>query len=90
MKKRGHMLMKKRHEEEGTHVDVEETGRSGCCIIVTFKMLPSFHEWYLIRCFPLFQHDEFAGSMPGSEQEFIFIRLCVLREVRLYLLLGNK
>ncbi|XP_010776762.1 5'-3' exoribonuclease 2-like [Notothenia coriiceps] len=26
------------------------------------------------------EHDEFAGSMPGSEQEFIFIRLCVLRE----------
>ena len=23
--KRGHMLMKKRHEEEGTHVDEEET-----------------------------------------------------------------
>uniref|UniRef100_G3PDN9 5'-3' exoribonuclease n=1 Tax=Gasterosteus aculeatus aculeatus TaxID=481459 RepID=G3PDN9_GASAC len=26
------------------------------------------------------QHDEFADSMPVSEQEFIFIRLCVLRE----------
>ncbi|KAM8725999.1 5'-3' exoribonuclease 2 [Acanthopagrus schlegelii] len=26
------------------------------------------------------EHDEFAGSMPVSEQEFIFIRLCVLRE----------
>ncbi|XP_068454828.1 5'-3' exoribonuclease 2 isoform X2 [Clinocottus analis] len=26
------------------------------------------------------EHDEFAGSMPASEQEFIFIRLCVLRE----------
>ncbi|TKS75349.1 5'-3' exoribonuclease 2 [Collichthys lucidus] len=26
------------------------------------------------------QHDEFADSMPASEQEFIFIRLCVLRE----------
>ncbi|KAK5852569.1 hypothetical protein PBY51_006422 [Eleginops maclovinus] len=26
------------------------------------------------------QHDEFADTMPASEQEFIFIRLCVLRE----------
>uniref|UniRef100_A0A674MJY2 5'-3' exoribonuclease n=1 Tax=Takifugu rubripes TaxID=31033 RepID=A0A674MJY2_TAKRU len=26
------------------------------------------------------EHDEFADSMPVSEQEFIFIRLCVLRE----------
>ncbi|XP_029318643.1 5'-3' exoribonuclease 2 isoform X3 [Cottoperca gobio] len=26
------------------------------------------------------EHDEFADSMPASEQEFIFIRLCVLRE----------
>ncbi|XP_057679202.1 5'-3' exoribonuclease 2 [Corythoichthys intestinalis] len=26
------------------------------------------------------QHDEFADSLPVSEQEFIFIRLCVLRE----------
>ncbi|KAI5609426.1 5'-3' exoribonuclease 2 isoform X1 [Silurus asotus] len=26
------------------------------------------------------EHDEFADSVPGSEQEFIFIRLCVLRE----------
>uniref|UniRef100_A0A3B4UHB3 5'-3' exoribonuclease n=1 Tax=Seriola dumerili TaxID=41447 RepID=A0A3B4UHB3_SERDU len=26
------------------------------------------------------QHDEFADSVPVSEQEFIFIRLCVLRE----------
>uniref|UniRef100_A0A8D3D9V1 5'-3' exoribonuclease n=1 Tax=Scophthalmus maximus TaxID=52904 RepID=A0A8D3D9V1_SCOMX len=26
------------------------------------------------------QHDEFADTMPTSEQEFIFIRLCVLRE----------
>ncbi|XP_053737579.1 5'-3' exoribonuclease 2 [Synchiropus splendidus] len=26
------------------------------------------------------EHDEFAGSMPVCEQEFIFIRLCVLRE----------
>ncbi|KAM4521598.1 5'-3' exoribonuclease 2 isoform 2-T2 [Odontesthes bonariensis] len=26
------------------------------------------------------QHDEFADSVPTSEQEFIFIRLCVLRE----------
>uniref|UniRef100_A0A8C7Z5E7 5'-3' exoribonuclease n=1 Tax=Oryzias sinensis TaxID=183150 RepID=A0A8C7Z5E7_9TELE len=26
------------------------------------------------------QHDEFADTMPVSEQEFIFIRLCVLRE----------
>ncbi|XP_075719095.1 5'-3' exoribonuclease 2 [Rhinoderma darwinii] len=26
------------------------------------------------------EHDEFAGSPPGSEQEFIFIRLSVLRE----------
>ncbi|XP_019727107.1 5'-3' exoribonuclease 2 isoform X1 [Hippocampus comes] len=26
------------------------------------------------------QHDEFADAMPVSEQEFIFIRLCVLRE----------
>ena len=26
---RGHMLMLKRHEEEGTHVDVEETWRRG-------------------------------------------------------------
>ncbi|XP_065819597.1 5'-3' exoribonuclease 2 isoform X1 [Labrus bergylta] len=26
------------------------------------------------------EHDEFAGSVPTSEQEFIFIRLCVLRE----------
>ncbi|CAN9507338.1 unnamed protein product [Ophioblennius macclurei] len=26
------------------------------------------------------EHDEFADSMPTSEQEFIFIRLCVLRE----------
>ncbi|XP_061610280.1 5'-3' exoribonuclease 2 isoform X2 [Phyllopteryx taeniolatus] len=26
------------------------------------------------------QHDEFAGTMPVSEQEFIFIRLSVLRE----------
>lgn len=31
--------------------------------------------------FSVFQHDEFADSMPVSEQEFIFIRLCVLREV---------
>lgn len=30
----------------------------------------------------VFQHDQFADSMPVSEQEFIFIRLCVLREVR--------
>lgn len=30
----------------------------------------------------VFQHDEFADSMPVSEQEFIFIRLCVLREVQ--------
>lgn len=30
----------------------------------------------------LLQHDEFADTMPASEQEFIFIRLCVLREVR--------
>lgn len=29
-----------------------------------------------------FQHDQFADTMPVSEQEFIFIRLCVLREVR--------
>uniref|UniRef100_A0AAY5K7R1 5'-3' exoribonuclease n=1 Tax=Esox lucius TaxID=8010 RepID=A0AAY5K7R1_ESOLU len=28
----------------------------------------------------LSMHDEFADSMPASEQEFIFIRLCVLRE----------
>lgn len=27
------------------------------------------------------QHDQFADSMPVAEQEFIFIRLCVLREV---------
>ncbi|XP_032399685.1 5'-3' exoribonuclease 2 isoform X2 [Etheostoma spectabile] len=26
------------------------------------------------------EHDEFADTMPVSEQEFIFIRLCVLRE----------
>ncbi|CAL1585653.1 unnamed protein product [Knipowitschia caucasica] len=26
------------------------------------------------------EHDEFANTMPVSEQEFIFIRLCVLRE----------
>uniref|UniRef100_A0A8C7K342 5'-3' exoribonuclease n=1 Tax=Oncorhynchus kisutch TaxID=8019 RepID=A0A8C7K342_ONCKI len=26
------------------------------------------------------EHDEFADAMPASEQEFIFIRLCVLRE----------
>uniref|UniRef100_A0A8C8J3K7 5'-3' exoribonuclease n=1 Tax=Oncorhynchus tshawytscha TaxID=74940 RepID=A0A8C8J3K7_ONCTS len=26
------------------------------------------------------EHDEFADTMPASEQEFIFIRLCVLRE----------
>ncbi|XP_069579796.1 5'-3' exoribonuclease 2 isoform X2 [Brachyistius frenatus] len=26
------------------------------------------------------QHDEFADTMPAAEQEFIFIRLCVLRE----------
>ncbi|XP_073348976.1 5'-3' exoribonuclease 2 [Pagrus major] len=26
------------------------------------------------------EHDQFADSMPVSEQEFIFIRLCVLRE----------
>uniref|UniRef100_A0A3Q2PH36 5'-3' exoribonuclease 2 n=1 Tax=Fundulus heteroclitus TaxID=8078 RepID=A0A3Q2PH36_FUNHE len=26
------------------------------------------------------QHDEFADAMPVAEQEFIFIRLCVLRE----------
>ncbi|KAM9839946.1 5'-3' exoribonuclease 2 [Aulostomus maculatus] len=26
------------------------------------------------------EHDEFASSVPVSEQEFIFIRLCVLRE----------
>nr|XP_043905512.1 5'-3' exoribonuclease 2 isoform X2 [Solea senegalensis] len=26
------------------------------------------------------EHDEFAGTVPVSEQEFIFIRLCVLRE----------
>ncbi|KAG7215837.1 hypothetical protein INR49_021872 [Caranx melampygus] len=26
------------------------------------------------------QHDEFADTMPVAEQEFIFIRLCVLRE----------
>uniref|UniRef100_A0AAX7V7S3 5'-3' exoribonuclease n=1 Tax=Astatotilapia calliptera TaxID=8154 RepID=A0AAX7V7S3_ASTCA len=26
------------------------------------------------------QHDEFANTMPSAEQEFIFIRLCVLRE----------
>ncbi|XP_014895007.1 5'-3' exoribonuclease 2 [Poecilia latipinna] len=26
------------------------------------------------------EHDEFAGAMPAAEQEFIFIRLCVLRE----------
>uniref|UniRef100_A0A8C5BFG8 5'-3' exoribonuclease n=1 Tax=Gadus morhua TaxID=8049 RepID=A0A8C5BFG8_GADMO len=26
------------------------------------------------------EHDQFADAMPGSEQEFIFIRLCVLRE----------
>ncbi|CAG01470.1 unnamed protein product, partial [Tetraodon nigroviridis] len=26
------------------------------------------------------EHDEFADSMPVAEQEFIFIRLCVLRE----------
>uniref|UniRef100_A0A669DWB5 5'-3' exoribonuclease n=1 Tax=Oreochromis niloticus TaxID=8128 RepID=A0A669DWB5_ORENI len=26
------------------------------------------------------QHDEFANTMPAAEQEFIFIRLCVLRE----------
>uniref|UniRef100_A0A8C8LU16 5'-3' exoribonuclease n=1 Tax=Oncorhynchus tshawytscha TaxID=74940 RepID=A0A8C8LU16_ONCTS len=26
------------------------------------------------------EHDEFADAMPTSEQEFIFIRLCVLRE----------
>uniref|UniRef100_A0A672FFG0 5'-3' exoribonuclease 2 n=1 Tax=Salarias fasciatus TaxID=181472 RepID=A0A672FFG0_SALFA len=26
------------------------------------------------------EHDEFADTMPTSEQEFIFIRLCVLRE----------
>ncbi|XP_012679393.2 5'-3' exoribonuclease 2 isoform X2 [Clupea harengus] len=26
------------------------------------------------------EHDEFAGSLPGSEQDFIFIRLAVLRE----------
>lgn len=39
--------------------------------------------WYL--CFLVFQHDEFADSMPVSEQEFIFIRLCVLREVRYWL-----
>ncbi|XP_027011212.1 5'-3' exoribonuclease 2 [Tachysurus fulvidraco] len=26
------------------------------------------------------EHDEFADSLPASEQEFIFIRLCVLRE----------
>lgn len=31
---------------------------------------------------PLFQHDQFADTLPVSEQEFIFIRLCVLREVR--------
>lgn len=29
-----------------------------------------------------FQHDQFADTLPVSEQEFIFIRLCVLREVR--------
>lgn len=29
----------------------------------------------------MFQHDEFADTVPVSEQEFIFIRLCVLREV---------
>ena len=33
MEKRGHMLMKERREEEGTHVDVEETCRSGFCTI---------------------------------------------------------
>ncbi|KAJ8389375.1 hypothetical protein AAFF_G00120830 [Aldrovandia affinis] len=26
------------------------------------------------------EHDQFADSLPASEQEFIFIRLCVLRE----------
>lgn len=26
------------------------------------------------------QHDQFADAMPAAEQEFIFIRLCVLRE----------
>lgn len=46
--------------------------------------------WYsdnageLKSSFSVFQHDEFADSMPVSEQEFIFIRLCVLREVRFY------
>lgn len=40
--------------------------------------------------FPLrSQHDEFAGSMPVAEQEFIFIRLCVLREVGQIKLEGN-
>lgn len=35
----------------------------------------------LVVLFYLFQHDEFADTIPVSEQEFIFIRLTVLREV---------
>lgn len=44
----------------------------------------SDHADELKSSFSVFQHDEFADSMPVSEQEFIFIRLCVLREVRFY------
>lgn len=43
-----------------------------------------FKEQKKLKCpnlFLLFQHDEFADTMPVSEQEFIFLRLCVLREV---------
>uniref|UniRef100_A0AAZ3PX88 5'-3' exoribonuclease n=1 Tax=Oncorhynchus tshawytscha TaxID=74940 RepID=A0AAZ3PX88_ONCTS len=41
------------------------------------------HLWSFSICgyWPFFlKHDEFADAMPTSEQEFIFIRLCVLRE----------
>uniref|UniRef100_A0A803XRA7 5'-3' exoribonuclease n=1 Tax=Meleagris gallopavo TaxID=9103 RepID=A0A803XRA7_MELGA len=37
----------------------------------------------VINCLPREKqgkHDQFADSLPASEQEFIFIRLCVLRE----------
>uniref|UniRef100_A0A8L0DTE0 5'-3' exoribonuclease n=1 Tax=Oncorhynchus mykiss TaxID=8022 RepID=A0A8L0DTE0_ONCMY len=38
------------------------------------ELFSAFH------CISRFSHDEFADTMPASEQEFIFIRLCVLRE----------
>lgn len=64
---------------QGTAREKKGEVRKICC--------PGWYSEYtdeLKSGFSVFQHDEFADSMPVSEQEFIFIRLCVLREVLSY------